>query len=331
MLLGTIQGVLQTIPAIHDWLRRGEGTGWMVMPFAHAQLNMVAFAILGLVTLSTFALPRVTGRPLFSVPFAKRTLAVIASGIFATYVVFITLGLLETRAFTRCSRRAGQPRGAMDDFLPPDTAIIVRSAVGGDSSIPRWCCWWPAGWGWATSCLCGISPGPSGGSDPAYWDAFRGRTAAAAHQHAMPHPSAVPEDPRQVTRPRLAARLLRGRRGLGRVPGHGLALEWPRLYRRHGPLGVGRDLLDDPVYPAGRDRRRADRHRRHGDPLDRLAAAERVAVYRTYIHGAREILAARGMWPLGQPGPPSCPPLLQGRAFYVSRRPWRRNRPPLGV
>ena len=36
LLLGTIQGVIQTITPIHDWLDGAQGTGWMVTPFAHA-------------------------------------------------------------------------------------------------------------------------------------------------------------------------------------------------------------------------------------------------------------------------------------------------------
>jgi hypothetical protein len=294
LLLGTIQGVLQTIPVIHDWLEEAEGTGWMVMPFAHAQLNMVAFAILGLVTLSTFALPRVTGRPLFSVPFAKRTLAVIASGIFATYVVFITLGLLETRAFYQMFPRGGEA-GAMDDFLPPDTAVIVRSAVGGDfvhtSLVLLVACWVGLGYFMLMRHIAG-SIGRE--AIQAYWDAFRGRTAAAAHQHAMPHPSAVPQDARQVTRRGLQLAfyevaagwagflgmgwLLSGRGFIGvMVLSVWAGIYWTTLFillavTAVGPIGIAVTAI---LWI--------------GLPL--LSA---IAVYRTYISGAREILAQRG-------------------------------------
>jgi cytochrome c oxidase cbb3-type subunit 1 len=295
LLLGTIQGVLQTIPVIHDWLEEAEGTGWMVMPFAHAQLNMVAFAILGLVTLSTFALPRVTGRPLFSVPFAKRTLAVIASGIFATYVVFITLGLLETRAFYQMFPQGEHgASGAMDDFLPPNTAVIVRSAVGGDfvhtALVLLVACWVGLGYFMLMRHIAG-SIGRE--AIQAYWDAFRGRTAAAAHQHSMPHPSAVPQDAGQVRRRGLQLAfyevaagwagflgmgwLLSGRGFIGvMVLSVWAGIYWSTLFillavTAVGPVGIAITAI---LWI--------------GLPL--LSA---VAVYRTYISGAREILAER--------------------------------------
>ena len=48
--------------------------------------------------------------------------------------------------------------------------------------------------------------------------------AAAARQHATPHPSAVPDDPRQIARRGLQLAFYEVGRGLGRLPGHGLAL-----------------------------------------------------------------------------------------------------------
>ena len=48
LLLGTIQGVIQILDPVEHWLEEAPGTGWMITPFAHAQLNMIGFAILGL-------------------------------------------------------------------------------------------------------------------------------------------------------------------------------------------------------------------------------------------------------------------------------------------
>jgi cbb3-type cytochrome oxidase subunit 1 len=295
LLLGTIQGVLQTIPPIHDWLEEAEGTGWMVMPFAHAQLNMVAFAILGLVTLSTFALPRVTGRPLLSVPFAKRTLTVIASGIFATYAVFLTLGLLESRALYEMFPRGQAGPGAMDDFLPPDTAVIVRSAVGGDlvhtGLVLLTACWVGLGYFMLMRHIAG-----SIGAETirAYRRTFFGRMAAAAHQHATPHPSAVPDDPRLIARRGLQLAfyevaagwagflgmgwLLSGRAFIGvMVLAVWAGIYWSTLFillavTSAGPVGIAITVA---LWIS-------------------LPLLSGIAVYRTYMAGARMIQAERG-------------------------------------
>ena len=154
LLLGHDPGRDPDDPADPRLAGRGRRApaGWSC-PSRTRSLNMVGFAILGLVTLSTFALPRVTGRPLLSVPFAKRTLAVIASGIFATYAVFLALGLLESRALLRdVPARASRPW--RDGRFPAArtrrcTCDLPSAATW---STPGWCCWRPAGSGWATSC-----------------------------------------------------------------------------------------------------------------------------------------------------------------------------------
>lgn len=293
LLLGTIQGVIQTIPAVDAWLDEAQGTGWMITPFAHAQLNMVGFAILGLVTLSTFALPRVTGRPLLSVPFARRTLTVIASGIFATYGVFLVMGLLESIAVYQLY--PGGAAGTMDDFLPLDTAVRVRAAVGGDlvhTSLVLLVAGWVAlGYFMLMRHIAG-----SIGREAirAYRQAFFGRWAAAARQHALPHPSAVPDDPRLVGRRGLQLAFYEMAGGWAGFMGMGWLLSgrgfigimllsiWAGIYwttlfvllaiTSAGPLGIGIMVTTWTLLP--------------------LLSA--IAVYRTYIGGARMILAERG-------------------------------------
>ena len=62
LLLGTIQGVIQILDPIEEWLEDAAPSGYFVTPLAHAQLNMVGFAIIGLMTMSLFVLPRSLGR-----------------------------------------------------------------------------------------------------------------------------------------------------------------------------------------------------------------------------------------------------------------------------
>ncbi len=264
----------------------------MITPFAHAQLNMVGFAILGLMTLSTFALPRVTGRPLYSVALAKRTLTTIATGIFALYLTFIVLGLLESLELYK--RFPGGAAGTMDDFLPPDTAVQVRAAVGGDwvhtGLVLLTACWVALGYFMLMRHIAG-----SIGGDVirAYWRVFFSRMAAALRQHAIPHPSAVPDDPSQIARRGLQLAfyevaggwagfmgmgwLLSGRGWIGMV----LLAIWAGVYwsalfillavTSAGPIGIA-ILIATWIS---------------------LPLLSGLVVHRTYLGGARAILAER--------------------------------------
>jgi cytochrome c oxidase cbb3-type subunit 1 len=137
LLLGTIQGVIQILEPVEHWLEGAPGTGWMITPYAHAQLNMIGFAILGLATLSTFALPRVTGRPLFSAGFARRTLTLLAGGIAASYVIYLGMGLLESIRLHQLLDASGVDfEAGMNGLAQGETGVPqvvqARDAVGGD-------------------------------------------------------------------------------------------------------------------------------------------------------------------------------------------------------
>lgn len=98
ILIGTIQGVLQTLDVFEEWLEEATPSGYLVTPLAHAQLNMVGFAIVGLMTMSLFVLPRVLGRRVADPAAGRRALTVMAVGIAASYLVFLGVGLLESAA-----------------------------------------------------------------------------------------------------------------------------------------------------------------------------------------------------------------------------------------
>ena len=98
ILLGTIQGVVQTLDVVEKWLDEATPSGYLVTPLAHAQLNMVGFAIMALMTMSLFVLPRVLGKTVADPVSGRRALTVIAVGITASYLVFLGVGLLESIA-----------------------------------------------------------------------------------------------------------------------------------------------------------------------------------------------------------------------------------------
>lgn len=96
ILAGTIQGVLQTLPFIKDWLEEANPAGYFVTPLAHAQLNMVAFAIISLCTMMVFLLPRLMNRPIADPRGGRIALGTMAVGIVLTYLAYFTIGLLES-------------------------------------------------------------------------------------------------------------------------------------------------------------------------------------------------------------------------------------------
>lgn len=96
ILIGTIQGVLQTLPFIEEWLEEGSPSSYFVTPLAHAQLNMVGFVIMALSTMMLFLLPRLLGKPVAFPRSGQRALTVMAVGITSTYIVYFLVGVLES-------------------------------------------------------------------------------------------------------------------------------------------------------------------------------------------------------------------------------------------
>jgi cytochrome c oxidase cbb3-type subunit 1 len=98
LLVGTIQGVIQILDPIEEWLEDARGSGYLITPLAHAQLNMVGFVMVSLLALSLFLLPRILGRPVTDQKAGRRGLTVLAIGIASTYLVFLGVGLAESIA-----------------------------------------------------------------------------------------------------------------------------------------------------------------------------------------------------------------------------------------
>lgn len=192
ILTGTIQGVLQTLPFIDEWLEEAAPSGYFVTPLAHAQLNMVGFVIIALSTMMIFLLPRLLGKPATFPRSGQRALAVIAVGVTCTYIVYFGLGLLESIQ--------------IHNGLTPDQA---RSAVAGE---------------WGRYALLVGAQGILGfgyillfrhvssviGRDlvKAYWSRLRGSMADALSNSARIHPRAIPTSLGQARMRAIAAALL---------------------------------------------------------------------------------------------------------------------------
>lgn len=98
LLIGTVQGVIQILEPSKAWLEDALPSSYLVTPLSHAQLNMVGFAILSLVTMSVFLLPRILGRSIVHPVGGTRALTLIAVGISCSYLAFFGVGLLESIA-----------------------------------------------------------------------------------------------------------------------------------------------------------------------------------------------------------------------------------------
>ncbi|MDQ5824990.1 MAG: cbb3-type cytochrome c oxidase subunit I [Chloroflexota bacterium] len=98
ILIGTVQGVVQILPWSQEWLEDGLPSSYFVTPLSHAQLNMVGFAIVALMTMSIFLLPRILGRPVVDPRGGRTALLTICAGISLSYLVYLGVGLIETNA-----------------------------------------------------------------------------------------------------------------------------------------------------------------------------------------------------------------------------------------
>ncbi len=96
MLIGTIQGVIQILPFVTNWLQAAGQAGDMITPDAHAQMNIVASIGFGLMGLVYYVLPRVWGKPWASQHLIRVSFTLIVVGIGLYYLSLLTLGLIET-------------------------------------------------------------------------------------------------------------------------------------------------------------------------------------------------------------------------------------------
>jgi cytochrome c oxidase cbb3-type subunit 1 len=94
LLIGTIQGVLQTIPPIQEWLHASGEAGHWIDPLAHAHINLVGGVTIAISALIYYVLPRVLGRPIFSSRLTDVSFWTTTLGVFGFYVALVGQGLI---------------------------------------------------------------------------------------------------------------------------------------------------------------------------------------------------------------------------------------------
>src|SRR6478735_6274055 len=95
LILSAIQGVVQRLPGIADWLEGADYGGHMVTNLAHTHITIVGAGTISLTALIYYVLPRVTGRPLFSKNLTNVSFWATLFGVFGFYVAMIGIGLYE--------------------------------------------------------------------------------------------------------------------------------------------------------------------------------------------------------------------------------------------
>ena len=95
LLIGTVQGVMQTFPGIAQWLREAGPAGHMIDPLAHAHINLVGGVTMGMMGIFYYLIPRVTQRPIFSSTLSVYSFWFSTIGIAGFFSSLVILGIIE--------------------------------------------------------------------------------------------------------------------------------------------------------------------------------------------------------------------------------------------
>src|SRR4051812_24722954 len=95
LILSAIQGVVQRLPGISDWLQDADYGGHMVTKLAPTHITIVGAGTISLTPLVYYVLPRVTGRPLFSKSLTNISFWATIIGVFGFYLSMLSIGIYE--------------------------------------------------------------------------------------------------------------------------------------------------------------------------------------------------------------------------------------------
>src|SRR5687768_5873914 len=112
LLISAVQGVVQRLPGISDWLRDADYGGHMVTNLAHTHITIVGAGTISLTGLLYYVLPRVTRRPLFSTSLTNISFWGTLIGVFGFYLSMLTIGMYEGAMV-----HAGWPYQAARDWM----------------------------------------------------------------------------------------------------------------------------------------------------------------------------------------------------------------------
>src|SRR5215212_10785095 len=95
LILSAVQGVVQRLPGISDWLQGADYGGHMVTNLAQTHITIVGAGTISLTALIYYVLPKVTRRPLYSHTLTNISFWATIIGVFGFYVAMLCIGTYE--------------------------------------------------------------------------------------------------------------------------------------------------------------------------------------------------------------------------------------------
>lgn len=95
LLIGTVQGVLQTLPEFALWIRATGPAGHMIDPLAHAHINLVGGVTLAIMGIFYYILPKLTHRPIYSRTLTTTSFWFSVIGVLGFFSSLVFFGIIE--------------------------------------------------------------------------------------------------------------------------------------------------------------------------------------------------------------------------------------------
>ena len=125
LFIGTVLGVMQTVPGVSQWLRAAGQAGHLIDPLAHAHINLVGGVTMGMMGLFYYVLPRVLGRPVHSALLSQVSFWFSTLGVAVFFSSLVVLGLIEGNMVHRGMTYAQ----ALDAVGPIHHVLIITGAI----------------------------------------------------------------------------------------------------------------------------------------------------------------------------------------------------------
>ncbi len=94
LVLGGIQGIVQRLPGISDWLYNAGYGGHLITNLAQTHIIMVGAGTLTVTALMYYLLPRILNRPLYSATLTRWSFWLTVAGVYSFYFVMLFEGLI---------------------------------------------------------------------------------------------------------------------------------------------------------------------------------------------------------------------------------------------
>ncbi len=95
LLIGTVQGVIQTLPEFALWIRATGPAGHMIDPLAHAHINLVGGVTMAIMGLFYYVLPKIVKRPIYSPVLSNTSFWFSTIGVLGFFSSLVFLGIVE--------------------------------------------------------------------------------------------------------------------------------------------------------------------------------------------------------------------------------------------